>query len=117
MGKQQGFNPFGQTMVLAFEDSRWAGAEVRVRRDLPVVEQMELAAIMRDPRMGVGEQGEFFAERILIDWNLLDADGVALPASKEGMAKAPAAFVQRLVNVWVDNTWSHAPLGADSSAG
>ena len=84
------------TLLIKFdEDTQFAGAEVRLRRKLPLRIYIEVG------KMDVEGLAAFIAS-ILIDWNLEFDDGTPIPANLDGVKDQPggAEFILALVRIW-----------------
>lgn len=90
-----------RTARLVFEDE-WAGAEVRVRLDVP------LSMIFRFQELGddaakLRDAYAEFAESVLIGWNIT-IGGEEIPATADGLLRAPATFVAAVIREWIAAT-------------
>jgi len=83
-----------RTAKLIFEDEDYAGAEVRVSLDFPIGDFLTLQRLQADPN-SIEQLCKFIAG-LLVDWNLEDAKGVAIPVTYEGVLQVPPLFVRRL---------------------
>jgi len=83
-----------RTAKLIFEDEDYKGAEVRVLLDFPIGEFIAIQRLQSDPDSA--EQLCKFIAGVLVDWNLEDAKGEAIPATYEGVLLTPPMFIRRL---------------------
>lgn len=129
------FNPFAET-VLTFEDTRFAGAEVRVRVDFPNEDHYALFVDAYDREAFEAEKTgnalvdqsileryvntaiwRRIGERVLIAWNLDDEDG-PIPADAEGMRRIPPALANLIHERWRQAVWNpSAPLSERTKSG
>lgn len=103
-----GFKMPWRTARLVFEEgSLYAGAEVRMRLDVPMADYIEsLRALYQggimlspsDPR--VVEQNVLFLAKMIIDWNLTDDDGNPLPVTTDVLRAQPPKFINDLTDLW-----------------
>ena len=110
-----GFNPYN-TLNLDFSKTRYAGAVVKCRLDLSIDEINAYDEAIAGKTMA--EQYEVFAEKVLIEWILEDANGKSSPATKAGARKAPAPLIGWAMNTWRSAIWNvNAPLEEGSMPG
>lgn len=98
-----GFEIGGDTVVLEFEEgTALAGAIVRCRMDIPIVQVLQL----RDGILSSAdsEQAEatyrLFGGEVLSSWDL-ERDGTPIPATAEGMLSIPIAIGRELLTEWL----------------
>ena len=55
----------------------------------------------------------------LVEWNVEDADGAPIPATREGLARVSSRLGKHIITTWWDFVSGEipAPLGAGSSSG
>lgn len=96
-----GYDPYNLLEVV-FEGTRYAGAEVRMRVDVPIDEAMELFDLLfAGDEKTIRDQAMVFGDRILDSWNLQDPKTKkTIPATGEGALKAPPALVRICINQW-----------------
>ena len=91
-----GFDIYASEGTLVFEGTRYTGAEVKVRLDLPLVDLEAFDALAE----GVTNPFDTdFLERRLA-WNL-EAKGEPIPLTIEGINALPRTFTRRLVTAWL----------------
>jgi hypothetical protein len=82
------------------EDHEFYGAETSLYLDAP------MALLFEFQRLGeaTGQEAESimrkFGDLVLIDWNLEDDNGQAIPATGEGMLTQPFPFAVALIEAW-----------------
>jgi len=104
-----GYMPFN-TLNLDFSKTRFAGAVVKCRLDVSIDEIDKYDAAL-EATTTAAEQYGIFAEMFLIEWNLEDAKGKSIPATKAGARLAPAALMRWTMNTWRSAIWNvEAPL-------
>ena len=105
-----------RTARIVFDGGEYEGAEVRTQLDVPIglfLEIQEMAS--SDQSLRVFER---FGERALIDWNLLDDDGKAIPANGKGMLAIPIGLGNIIIEQWVEAVANPpAPLPRSSGNG
>lgn len=84
-------------LQVEFEGTRFAGAVVTLRLDMPVLEAMAITEELSTKTMA--EQAPVFAERLLKGWNL-QYQGKAIPATPEGAEQAPGALLRMCIEQW-----------------
>jgi hypothetical protein len=119
-----GYKPKRKTYKLVFDDEDMAGLEVRAR-------SMDLGGFLRITEMGdlmgrqitpddmarVRELFTLFADALL-EWNITDDDGGAVPASFAGMCKQEPEFVISVIKAWSEAVGGvRPPLPQPSSGG
>ena len=111
-----GYNPFN-TLNIDFSGTRFAGAVVKCRLDASIAE-IDAYDTALEKCTTMAERHELFAGMFLIEWNLEDAKGKSIPASKAGSRMAPAALMGWVINTWRSAIWDvAAPLGDGSTPG
>lgn len=109
---------------LTFEDPELADLSVRVR-SLNVGQMLEATELSRldDDKLPVQEKlaamGELFDvfASALVDWNLEEEDGTAIPATLAGIKTLESAFLMDVIRTWITATAGVAAPLAQPSAG
>jgi len=104
-----------KTKVLALTGD-YAGAEITVRLNVPLVVFMEAEKVQRSQDWSAFL--DYFIEHVIRAWNLDDREGKPIPVSKEGLAKLPIDFLMQVISEWSQAVAGiNAPLGSASSNG
>ena len=104
-----------KTKVLALTGD-YAGAEITVRLNVPLVVFMEAEKVQRSQDWSAFL--DYFIEHVIREWNLDDSEGKPIPVSKEGLAKLPIDFLMQVISEWSQAVAGiNAPLGSASSNG
>lgn len=119
-----GFTPNRTTYLLDFSDiPELDGLEVRARAAAlgTFLDMTALAAIGSNPSAddvsSVGDLLTGFAG-VLKSWNLEDDDGVAIPATLDGLRALEFPFVFQIIRAWIQATAGvAAPLAPTSNGG
>lgn len=91
----KGFDPFAGVVVLEFEDTRFAGAEIVLRLD---VEMGDFNEFMRAETFD--QQVEWLATHdILRRWNI-EHEGEAWPATGENLRRLPVAILRQIIEAY-----------------
>jgi hypothetical protein len=107
-----GFDPFDNVGVLVFEGTRYKGAEVKVRLDLPGSEELGLYEAQ-----ALDDEVSWLAEHAIIEWNL-QSGGQPLPVTPENAKALSRPFKRALVMGYLKAvTDIDAPLSPSSSGG
>ena len=105
------FCPFTEAEI-TFEGTRFDGAVVRVRLDVPLGDVLKMPNTRR-----LTEVWPWVQEHVLLEWNLTGLDDKPIPTSVE-VTMLPQAFVSSLVNAWMTLAVEVPdPLGKTSSVG
>lgn len=111
-----GYNPYN-SLSLDFSKTRYAGAMVKCRLDASIAE-IDAYDTALEKCTTMADRYELFADMFLIEWNLEDAKGKSIPATKAGARQAPAALMGWVINTWRSAIWDVAvPLGDGSTPG
>ena len=85
------FDPFSGCLVLRFEETRYAGTEIKVRLDVEMGAFLEYAALTT-----VVDQMQWMADNeVLVSWNIA-RDGKPWPATGENLKKLPLGLARHL---------------------
>lgn len=104
-----GYNPYN-TLNLDFSKTRYPQAVVKCRLD-PSISEIDTYDEALAQCKTMAERYELFADMFLIEWNLEDAKGKSIPATKAGARIAPAALMGWVINTWRSAIWEvAAPL-------
>ena len=107
-----GFDIYAARGVIEFEGTRYKGAEITVRLDVPVGEWDGLVALAT-----LDDEGVWMVEHGIESWNL-EAGGKALPLTAEAFNKLPRPFRRRLITEYIKAVSEiDAPLVEPSSSG
>ena len=119
-----GYTPKRRVFRLLFEDEEYDGLVVKVRSTSVgrLLEFMGFLAMDTDELTPADVEKitglfEAFAE-VLVEWNVQEEDGQAVPATLDGVRTQDAPFVMAIMRVWFQAvTTAPAPLPATSSDG
>lgn len=106
-----GFNRTQTVYKLVFDDEELEGLVVRVRRG-SVRERFEFDKTLNKP----DEQIDYFA-RFLVEWNVEDDTGAALPLTAESLWSLEAPTLHAMLHAWYDAVSVPAPLETPSNDG
>lgn len=121
-----GFKVASRMAVLEFDEaSGFQGAEIRCRLDITTeaflqLERLKAAADGASEEERIREMLGYFAENILLDWNLEDEAGGPLPVSADTILSVlPPGLTMRLIPLWREAAMGgpSAPLDEPSSSG
>ncbi len=108
------------TLTLNFKDTIFDGAEVKLKTEVSMqfLLNMQKATTSDDTEEVIAAFWEF-GDKVLIEWNIHDADGIPIPATGQGILEVEAlGFVQKLVSEWAEAVVQPpAPLPPRSSDG
>ena len=101
--------------VLNFNDTDWAGMEVKINLSAPL---SVFFAIEDTAQSGkIRDMLEVFAEHVLVEWNLEDDDGL-IPADKKGIGRVLPNQARAIVEAYLSEVAEvRGPLGQASSNG
>jgi len=131
-----GFREKDPTYVLTFEGDAYEGLIVKVS-ETPFGEQQKLESQNADLVPLIGKKpeeikAEEFAAALehskglvdafldhLVEWNIEDATGDPIPATREGMARVSTTLGRHVIKTWWEFVSGEisAPLGSGSSSG
>ena len=105
-----GFDLYENTALLDFRNTRYKGAEVRVRADVSIEEYRAFL----DASDGEGEW-EWFRTHVLVDWNVERKGEPVDPADRE---KIPGPLIRAIIRGWMRAYVEiDLPLGDPSNSG
>ena len=119
-----GYRPQRKVYRLRFADPDMAGLIVQAR-SAPIGQFLGLAGLadLQRDQVSAGDMARVdelltgFAD-CLVEWNLEDEQGAAVPATLEGVRAQETDFILRVVFAWIEAVASvPGPLGAGSSDG
>lgn len=124
LGVSQGFRPPQRVFVLNFEDDDYAGLVVRAR-SVKLGSFLEVASLAQiNPSTVKPEDVQKFTAlfrefaKALVEWNLTEEDGTAVPATFEGVTSLDVDFVMPIIQAWMAGIAGvSSPLGQPSSNG
>lgn len=98
MTAAKGFRVPPQEAVLNFDGTDWEGMRVVVDLSTP----LSVYYVIGDASetQNIRQVFETFAERVLVEWNLEDAEG-PIPPSSEGMARALPNQARAIIEAWM----------------
>jgi len=113
----QGFRlPESDIAVLTSFPEPYAGAEVKVRLDVPIGIYIAIEDLRDQQKFW--DVVELFTKEVLSEWNLETAKGEPLPTTWAGVKTVPQRFVMMVINNWVEAASSVPdPLEGPSSNG
>ena len=104
------------TARIRFEDTEYFGAEVVVRRDVPLGQVLQYGEIDEaNPDTYRGMYATFAT--FIMEWNLVGGDGEPVPVSEAGLLSMPIGFVLLLMRMWNDSLKVSGPLAEPSKDG
>ena len=108
--------PMRDAKIIFEEGTTFAGAIVKCRLDVEIGMVTDIQDLIEAGRHA--HAYEVFGDGILIDWNLEDQKGNALPANGKGMKKVTSQFAEALMSEWMEAlTQVDIPLGQQSRNG
>ena len=108
--------PMRDAKIIFEEGTAFAGAIVKCRLDVEIGMVTDIQDLIEANKHA--HAYEVFGDGILIDWNIEDQKGNALPANGKGMKKVTAGFAEALMNQWMEAvTQVDTPLGRQSKNG
>ena len=99
-GQKKGFRLPERTAVMEFEGGEYEGAEVRVRLDVPLSYFLDVQGLLASDAAWQGIP--LFIDQALLGWNLVDAQGEAIPATLEGARQVSQAFISLVITRWAE---------------
>lgn len=100
-----------KTYVLRFEDPKYEGLEVKTR-------SLPLGDFLSYDDMSATEGFEWFAEKVLVSWNITDDNDEPVPCTRDGLFAQDLELVRDLIEAWKDAVIGvAAPLEKPSPAG
>jgi len=104
-----------RALVMIFDDGDYAGAEVKVRMNVPLGVLWEIQAMAQDnPRPAF----DLFGDRVLLEWNLRSDGGEAIPVTSDGMNELPVDLAILIMEKWAEVVFkAPAPLPNSSPNG
>jgi hypothetical protein len=79
-----------------------------------ILEFRELMAKAQDDLAALGEAFQRFGDHVLLEWNVVDAQGNPVPATGEGVLSQPPELVLDLIVQWTEAR--QVPLRSDGQA-
>lgn len=109
-----GFRVPRRTARVTFEEGHdYYGAEITLNLDLPLGALFQFQALREQ---SPADAIRMFADDVLESWNIEGDDGQPLPADYAGISQLPSAFLNALIDRWVqEGTAAPTPLGQPSS--
>lgn len=90
-----GFDLYANVGVLTFEKTRFKGAEIKVRLDMPLAD-----FLVHDACETEEERLSWFAEHALMSWNI-EQKGKPVPVTAKAFLAMPRQFVTRVHLEWM----------------
>ena len=108
--------PMRDAKIIFEEGTTFAGAIIKCRLDVEIGMVTDIQDLIEANKHA--HAYEVFGDGVLIDWNLEDQRGNALPANGKGMKKVTPQFAEALMNQWMEAlTQLETPLGQQSKNG
>lgn len=108
--------PMRDARIIFEEGTTFAGAEVKCRLDVEIGMVTDIQDLIESSKHA--HAYEVFGDGVLIEWNLEDQKGNAIPANGKGMKKVTPQFAEALMNQWMEAlTQLETPLGQQSKNG
>ena len=108
--------PMRDARIIFEEGTTFAGAIVKCRLDVEIGMVTDIQDLIEANKHA--HAYEVFGDAILIEWNLEDQKGNALPPNGKGMKRVTAGFAEALMNEWMEAvTQIDTPLGQPSRNG
>ena len=115
-----GFTLQRRDMVLKFaDDTNLAGLEIVALMDIPLSLFLEFQTSIsgEDSEEGGIEKGfRLFAEKMLVDWNLEDDNGVRIEPSVEAFFELPPQTCTQIIQEWSGQVSEPDPLLSTTSS-
>ena len=92
--------PMREAKIIFEEGTTFAGAIIRCRLDVEIGMVTDIQDLIE-----AGKQAhayEVFGDGVLIDWNLEDQKGNAIPANGKGIKKVTPQFAEALMTQWTE---------------
>lgn len=114
--------PVDRSGRLKFEHPDYKGAEVLVSLDIDLGTFLKFTTETGGAEENVlgllADRCKWFGERLLMEWNITDRDGKAIPATGEGMLEIPQSFAALIFSTWATTVSGRtAPLAEPSPNG
>lgn len=84
--------------VLEFDEQGLQDTEIRCKVDVPMWILLDIQASLANGEIQRGI--DLFAEKVLVSWTI-DEEGVAIPATVDGMRELPIGIALRVVGAWL----------------
>ena len=108
--------PMRDAKIIFEEGTTFAGAIIKCRLDVEIGMVTDIQDLIEANKHA--HAYEVFGDGVLIDWNIEDQKGNALPANGKGMKKVTAGFAEALMSQWMEAvTQVDTPLGQQSKNG
>ena len=108
--------PMRDARIIFEKGTTFAGAIVKCRLDVEIGMVTDIQDLIEANKHA--HAYEVFGDGILIEWNIEDQKGNALPANGKGMKKVTAGFAEALMSQWMEAvTQVDTPLGQQSKNG
>ena len=108
--------PMRDAKIIFEEGTTFAGAIIKCRLDVEIGMVTDIQDLIEANKHA--HAYEVFGDGVLIDWNIEDQKGNALPANGKGMKKVTAGFAEALMSEWMEAlTQVDTPLGQQSKNG
>lgn len=92
--------PMRDAKIIFEAGTTFAGAEVKCRLDVEIGMVTDIQDLIESSKHA--HAYEVFGDGVLIEWNLEDQKGNALPANGKGMKKVTAGFAEALMSNWME---------------
>jgi hypothetical protein len=112
-----GFNPYASELTLRFEGTRYTGAEVTLRADVPLREYREFVELCVGENTSHAAQWDWLREHVLLSWNLEGRDGKPLTLDA-AVEELPGPLSRAVVGEWLKAVSdAGTPFGGNSASG
>ena len=110
-------NPRRTARLIFDKDSGYEGAEITCSFDVSLGAYFDFSGMGDDPAKQ-RESFMRFGDELLIDWNLEEDDGTAIPATGKGFLDISAPFAMAIIKSWAEAISDvPAPLDVPSNNG
>ena len=100
MGSNRFRLPMREAKIIFEEGTTFAGAIIKCRLDVEIGMVTDIQDLIEANKHA--HAYEVFGDGILIEWNIEDQKGQALPANGKGMKKVTAGFAEALMGEWME---------------
>jgi len=108
--------PMRDAKIIFEAGTTFAGAIVKCRLDVEIGMVTDIQDLIEANKQA--HAYEVFGDAVLIEWNLEDQKGNALPANGKGMKRVTPQFAEALMSQWMEAlTQIDNPLGQQSRNG
>ena len=100
MGSKRFRLPMRDAKIIFEEGTTFAGAVVKCRLDVEIGMVTDIQDLIEANKHA--HAYEVFGDGVLIEWNLEDQKGNAIPANGKGIKRTTAGFAEALMSHWME---------------